>query len=96
MRQSTSGRGELLNFLKGKTHDSLEVTKDAQVTASQKSIGGGKSLAVQQTSYQLSGLDGNITDPVIVEEGNKRYEFHNIVQTSPDEAVAERMEVTQL
>lgn len=89
--------GELLSFLKGETHRGVDWTKNVDVSEVQRSHQlKGKNLAVQQVSYELSGLNGNISDPIVLEEGGRRYKFTNVIRTSNDEAIAEELVIEQL
>jgi len=97
VRQNTSGRGELLNFLKGETHTGIDWTKNVDVSEVQRTHQlKGKNLAVQQVSYELSGLNGHVSDPIVIEEGGRRYKFKNVLRTSNDEAIAEELVIEQL
>jgi hypothetical protein len=71
----------------------VDVTKSTQ----SHQLKGSKSLAVQQVSYELSGLAGKtISDPMVLEEGSRKYIFKNVIRTSNDGAIAEELEIQQL
>lgn len=95
MRQNMNGRGELLSFLKGETHTGIDWTKNVDVSEVSR-ISGSKNLAIQQVTYELSGLSEPINNTVILEEDGRRYTFKNVFQTGQREAVAEDLEIEQL
>lgn len=99
MRHDSSGTNELLNFLRGETHTGVDWTKDVDVSTTKSShqLTGGKNLAVQQVSYELSGLAGQKTsDTIVLEENGTQYTFKNVIPVNRDEAIAETLEITQL
>lgn len=96
MRLTTSGRGEILSFLKGPPSTGVQWNKAVDVSKTYKSRSTNSGVSVQQVSYELSGLDGYLSDPIVFEAGGKRYKFKDVVPLNNDEAIAGELVIEQL
>lgn len=87
MNKNTHLTNELHDFLKDDTPSGIDWVRDINVTHSGSA-----------QSYHLSGFDGHITDPTIIEdrEARQKYIFENLTPLNQDEAVAETMMVEPL